>query len=206
MKLVDLTHLIDHEMPVYPNTLPPEITKPFTVIKDGFEETQLNIFSHVGTHIDAPRHMIRDGKSLDEYPIDQFIGPAKMIDINHFNEMDEATLINTFSSIDFVVLKTNKSEDWGSLDYFVYPIPKLEKLKILSQLKIKGIAIDAISVDALDPKSFSNHFFIFENEWIIIENLTDLGHLPKEFELHALPLKFNHSDGAPARVVAKFEE
>ncbi len=206
MKIVDLSHLINSEMPVYPGTKQPELMKAFTMIRDGFEETEINIYSHVGTHMDAPRHLISNGKTLDEYPIDSFIGSAKVVELDVFNQLSEEEVLSQFKGFDYVLFKTDSSEQCGALDYFVFQTPKHDLVKALCTLPIKGVGIDAISIDDFDSETFKNHHMLLSNEILIIENLTDLQHVPSEFEIIALPLKFDRSDGSPTRVVARFKE
>ena len=50
MKMLDLTHCITPEMPVYPGTEPPRLTAACTMERDGFRETLLEMYSHTGTH------------------------------------------------------------------------------------------------------------------------------------------------------------
>ena len=49
MKMLDLTHCITPEMPVYPGTEPPRLTAACTMERDGFRETLLEMYSHTGT-------------------------------------------------------------------------------------------------------------------------------------------------------------
>ena len=55
MKIIDLTHTISEDMPVYPGTEPPVLKPANTYEKDGFRETLLSLYSHTGTHVDPPR-------------------------------------------------------------------------------------------------------------------------------------------------------
>ena len=80
MKILDLTHLIEEAMPVYPETEPPKLTPSNTFEQHGFRETLLTMGSHTGTHMDAPAHMLRDGKTLDQFPADKYIGTAYVLD------------------------------------------------------------------------------------------------------------------------------
>ena len=73
MKILDLTHLIEEAMPVYPETEPPKLTPSNTFEQHGFRETLLTMGSHTGTHMDAPAHMLRDGKTLDQFPADKYL-------------------------------------------------------------------------------------------------------------------------------------
>ena len=80
MKAIDLTHIITEDMPVYPGTEPPKLTPANSYEKDGFKEPLLSLYTHPGTHIDPPAHIFPDGRTLDEFPPEQFIGKALVID------------------------------------------------------------------------------------------------------------------------------
>jgi len=86
-KLIDLTQLLNEKMLVYPDTTPPTFEVTNTVDRDGYREHHISMQSHTGTHIDAPRHILRDGRSLDKFPLDQFIGRAMVIDCRGRNEI-----------------------------------------------------------------------------------------------------------------------
>ena len=60
MKIIDLTHTISEDMPVYPGTEPPVLKPANTYEKDGFRETLLSLYSHTGTHVDPPAHLFAD--------------------------------------------------------------------------------------------------------------------------------------------------
>jgi kynurenine formamidase len=49
--------------------------------KDGRQASSYFISAHAYTHLDAPLHMIPDGKGIDAYPLDHFIGEAAVLDI-----------------------------------------------------------------------------------------------------------------------------
>ena len=57
MHVMDLTQTIGETMPVYPGTEQPKLTQTNTIEKDGFKETLLRMYSHTGTHMDAPAHI-----------------------------------------------------------------------------------------------------------------------------------------------------
>ncbi len=68
MKLVDLTHTVDASMPVYPGDPTPELKQTAFIGEHGYNEYCLHAGMHVGTHMDAPLHMIPDGAFMSEIP------------------------------------------------------------------------------------------------------------------------------------------
>ena len=74
MKVIDLTHTIREDMPVYPGTETPGLSPASSYEKDGFKETLLHMYSHTGTHMDPPAHLYEGRTTLDQFPADQFVG------------------------------------------------------------------------------------------------------------------------------------
>lgn len=199
-------------MPVFPGTEAPKIERAFTVDKNHFAEARLTMFSHVGTHMDAPAHMISGGKTLDAYAIDDFIGKACVLDFSKplvQNGEWEISLeqLKPYEGLveaaDFVFIYTGWSHKWGEEAYFKdFPALSVQGAKWLSEKDLKGIGTDAMSIDLMSTRTFPVHFVFMEKEMVIIENLTNVeALLGKVFTLHALPLKIDGSDGAPIRAV-----
>lgn len=80
MTVIDLTHTIREDMPVYPGTEPPRLTTACTVSQCGYRETLLHMYSHTGTHMDAPAHMMDGAPTLDSYGADRFVGRGYVLD------------------------------------------------------------------------------------------------------------------------------
>ena len=80
--LIDMTHTITPEIPIYPGTPVPALTPACTLTRDGFRETLLTLSSHTGTHMDAPAHLLQDGRTLDQMPMSQFSGRATVLDVS----------------------------------------------------------------------------------------------------------------------------
>ena len=86
MKVIDLTHTIQEEMPVFPGTEPPALMQAASCEEDGFREILLKLTTHTGTHMDSPAHIFPDGITLDQFPADQFMGRALVIDCRDLKE------------------------------------------------------------------------------------------------------------------------
>ncbi len=210
MQIVDLSHTIQPEMPVYPGTAPPELNVECTVEKDGFMETKLTLFTHTGTHIDCPAHIFEDGATTQTIDINDFCGKAMAINCSGLKTKQLITkqLLQKFTGTkplcDFLLLYTGYSEYWGTKKYF-HDFPTLDKnaLDWIISSKIKGIGIDAISVDPVGTNDLKNHKHLLSNEIVIIENLTNMQLiLNQRFYFSAFPLKIQNGDGSPVRAIA----
>jgi len=209
MDYVDLSHKISQAMPVYPGTEGPRIDHPFTIESHGFAESKLTLFSHVGTHMDAPKHMMAQGIGLEAFPVEQFIGKGIVLDCSKLEGKvigieDVRILKGRMEELAFVLIYTGWAKRWGSDGYYeTCPTLSVEAAEWLSQYPLKGIGIDAISIDTMETSTFPIHRIFMTKPMVIIENLRNLEYLIEGvFTLCALPLKFEDSDGAPIRAVA----
>ena len=80
LEVVDLTHAVRPDMPVFPGTQPPRLEDSYTIGRDGFAEKTLHLVSHTGTHIDAPGHILPGAPRLDAFAAGSFLGPGVVLD------------------------------------------------------------------------------------------------------------------------------
>jgi kynurenine formamidase len=217
-KIIDLTHTIAENMPMYPGTDAPTLNVVYNHDKYGFMETHISLCSHTGTHIDAPAHLYANGLTLDKYPIEQFVGKALVIDCRNLEKGETISMQllekkgSALYKADFILFLTGHSDLWGHHDYFVnFPIMSDEVVEWINCRKLKGIGIDApsfdpVTVDNLEQAAdeLRNHRAILKtNHTILLENLCRLEEIGNElFTLYALPLNTQNADGAPARIIA----
>lgn len=209
MKIIDLSHCIKENMPVYPGTEKPVLKEANTILKDGFRETLLRMYSHTGTHLDCPAHLFQDGLTTETMPIEAFAGKASVLDVREMKEgMIGLDIVKQFllehGTLEFLILFTGWEERWGKEDYFKdYPVLTQAAIEFLAKQKIKGIGMDTMSIDPMNDQYLPSHRIILKNKCIIIENLCNLEALAnKEFTFCAFPLKFTKGDGSPVRAVA----
>ncbi len=207
MPIFDLTHPIEPEMPVYPGDEQPAVTTTATIGQDGYQVRRLTLTTHTGTHLDAPAHLLPGGRTLDQFPVDHFQGPARVVDCRAVQ--GEITLVHleplaSLREAEFVLLLTGWARHWGTAAYFTgYPTLSAEAADWLAQLPIKGLGLDAISIDPPGSALLPNHRRFLAQNKVIIENLTHLDAIPGQVcHLYCLPLPLTAADGAPARVIA----
>lgn len=201
MPYIDLSQTFGPDMPAYPGDPKSELKQIATVEKDGFTDHQLNSGMHVGTHMDAPLHMIANGAKISQINPDKFFGIGKLIDARGQNQIGPELLTNIEAG-DIVLVLTGFGEKFQSPEYYYEKYPELteEFAKKAVELKIKLIGLDSPSPDRTP---YLVHKILLGDQILIIENLTNLELLlNKKFEVIALPLKLE-TDAAPARVIAK---
>jgi kynurenine formamidase len=209
MRIVDLSHEIKNDMPVWPGTAGPEFSELCTIARDGFAEQSICMSSHTGTHIDAPAHIIEGGDSLDRLDVGRFYGKGLLIDVR--DTADGAVtrdLLQPFSvqiaESDFVLLHTGWYRFWGLERYDRdYPVLTSEAASWIAGFPLKGIGIDAPSFDASGVDEYPVHRQLLGAGILLIENLANFHRLPVTgFSLSVFPLGIADAEACPVRAVA----
>jgi kynurenine formamidase len=206
MKYIDLTLTYKEGMRGFSS-------EPAKVLKDdGWNAQTLHLYSHAGTHMDAPLHFEVNSKTIDQYPVGRFFvdcwvvdlmpcGPKKLIGIEDLKEVaaniqpGEGLLFRTGWSA-FV----NQPEYRDGL-----PRISAELASWCVEKKVGLVGVEPPSVaDVNNMAELAEvHTILLEGDIIIVEGLANLEEITqKKVELIALPLKINSGDGAPCRVVA----
>lgn len=215
MKIIDLTHTISENMPVYPGTDGPKLEVANTYEKNGFKETLLTMFSHTGTHMDSPAHLFPQRTTLDSFKAEQFVGKAIIIDCSDLQAGQRISMKyiqavkEKADKAEFILFCTGWDKHWGTSSYFgEYPCITEEVADYLIKSDKKGVGMDTIGIDPILDESLTIHKkLLAEKDIVIIENLTSLDKVGNVlFTFCALPIKFENSDGAPIRAIAILEE
>ena len=214
MKVIDLTHTIKENMPVYPGTDTPKLIPASSYEKEGFKETLLQMYTHTGTHMDPPAHIFAGRTTLDQFPVDRFIGKALVIDCRDLEEGQTISMERIYKSgekvkkANFLLFNLGWDKRWGRENYFGdYPCIDEDVLNFIVSGNYKGIGFDVIGIDPIYDVNLTRHKRLFENcEIVNIENLKNLDLCGSDlFWFSCFPLKIENCDGSPIRAVAWFE-
>ena len=191
MEIIDLTHVIEPGMPVYPGTEPPSFEPANTYENNGFKETKISMYTHTGTHMDPPAHLYEGRTTLDAFPPGQFIGKALVIDCRSLSEGEAITIDHLKKTMPAAYKEFARTE---VLEYIIGG-------------DYKGIGFDVIGLDPIADDNLTRHKRLFESKDIVnIENLCNLDLCGSElFWFSCFPLKISDCDGSPVRAVAWFE-
>lgn len=204
MKYIDLTHTFVDNMPVFPGDPVTTLKQMTTIEKNGYTDHQLRTMMHVGTHMDAPLHMIPEGKYMSEIPVDHFTGPGVFIDARNRKQVDDDLLNGIFIAHGSIILVlTGMDKKYKTPEYDTAYPPLTESFaRAVVAAGVRIVGLDFINPDS--DESYPVHKILLSNEVLIIENLTHLESLIgiKDFEVIAFPMKL-HAEAAPVRVVAR---
>lgn len=200
MKLIDLSVPLNEKTPVYPGDQVMKIESGGVLEKDGYEDHSICVGTHVGTHVDAPSHMVGGGANLDQILLERLSGKGVYVKTGRNFTLDSIQGVSIQEG-DIVLFHTGMSELYHQPDYYEnYPAIPEELARYLVEKKVKMVGVDMCSVD---HEPFPVHRILLKENILVIENLTNLSALEgKEFRIYAFPIKLQ-LDGAPTRVVAE---
>ena len=178
----------------------------------GCNTTTLHLYSHAGTHVDAPHHFIDGARTMEALVLEKCVGPALVIDLTFLKPLDLITVEHLASYRDRVgpgarlLLKTGWSVHADLPDYRThFPRVSLELARWLAERKIALLGVEPPAVAGVsDPEELITvHRALLGAEIVIVEGLANLGALTQEeVTFIALPLKLEGGDGSPVRAIA----
>lgn len=222
-KLVDLTHTIDPTIPLWPGSDPFCMKIRFDYHEVGCRAAAYSMVAGTGTHMDAPAHFIKGGKTLDQFSLQELVVPVCVINVQHrVNDNPDYTLQpqdieawekqhGKIPASSVVIMNTGWAQRWPDLKSFLnedadgikhFPGFSVEACQVLLGRKIVGIGIDTFSLDPGNTKDFAVHYLMLEKDIYFIECLANLDQLPPVGAyIGSFPLKAAKAPEMPARVV-----
>ncbi len=222
-KVTDLTHTISAAIPAwdgkpdfelqtttdYPDCTPPNL----------FRIQKQTIGMSVGTHIDAPAHVIPGGRTVDQLTAEELVAECVVIDVSA--EADEHYVVMPAAIEKFekqygeipghalVVFYTGWSKRWEMPERYhnnhVFPSVHVDTAGILLKRNIAGLAIDTFSCDT-GASGFPVHQVVLGADKYLIENVANANLLPPTgAKAIALPMKIKGATEAPLRLVALWD-
>ncbi len=218
-EIIDLSLGLHDGMITYPTAVHHKFESSIVgrIAIEGRETRKFTMGSHCGTHVDAPRHFIADGKSIEDFDLNDLIGEALLIDFGVIEpgrvfepaDLEPYLLLIKKDGVRRILFRTDWSRFWNTKQYYKdWPYFSGQAMDLLIAANIKLIGIDFPSPDSAyfgDDCSMDspNHKKIFSSNIILVEYLTNLDKLkPGKVHLMVMPLKLLGFDGAPSRVSA----
>ncbi len=203
---IDCTHTIRPTMLMWPGDPQPAFTH-LRSQADGAPTTTtaVSLSAHTGTHVDAPRHLFPDGAGAAALPLDALCGRAWVADVRTTDGPGIAD-VDALPADDLrrVLWRTGAHRAWpgGPFDPGFAAL-SVEAAQRLVDRGIRLVGIDSFSVDPHESDDLPVHRILLGAGVVVLENLDLSGVCPGYYELIALPLKLDGSDGAPTRVIVR---
>lgn len=208
MRLYDVSLPISEDLPVWPGDPAVSLVMTSSILNgDKCNITQLQMGTHVGTHIDAPYHFLKDGATVDAIPIETFIGPCLVVELDSDTLIEKKDFLKcSLNGYSRILFKTKNSEQWAknitsfNTDYVALGI---EAAQYLVEINTLLIGIDYLSIESFQSDDNPVHKLLLKNNITILEGLNLSDVKAGVYELICMPLKLQGNEGAPARVLLR---
>ncbi len=193
MKIIDISQEI-FNCKVFPGDNSPKRNIVSSMEKGSmYNLTEFYMCAHNGTHIDAPFHFYKEGKTVDKIPLENFIGKCFVTFFTGDITEEDAKII----------VEKAKSQDKDSAKRILIggkAVVTLEAAKAFSKEELLLIGNESQTVGPEDAPA-KVHLELLKNEVVLLEGIRLNGVEEGVYLLNALPINLGGSDGAPCRAV-----
>ncbi len=175
---------------------------------DDFSLSALALSSHAGTHLDSPAHLLKNGWTLDRYPLRRFILPAQVISVDDKSSEESVQVsalwnlkINPGEALLFRTGNSSRSllQNPVFSEKFVYLSEEAARFCVAKGVSLIGI--DCLSMDGYGGTSSPVHRLLLENDVLILEGIDLEAVSPGRYLLICLPIRIKDAEAAPARAI-----
>lgn len=199
LELIDISMSIEEKMPVYKGNkdLKPE----FKLMRDhqsgDVYQTRVAIDMHTGTHIDAPLHMIKNGKGIESFGMQNIFSDCQVLDLTTVTDKISARdlMKHNIEQGQYVLFKTRNSFE-ERIKNFIYLAE--DGAEYLLEKGIKGVGIDTPGIER-DQTGHPTHKKLLGNGIFIVEGLMLNEIAAGKYMLLVVPIKIKGVEAAPAR-------
>lgn len=168
--------------------------------------THLSMSAHTATHMDAPRHFIADGQTMEQMPMEAVIGRCRVIEMKSRSQISAKELQSLrLRRGERVLFKTRNSARSWKMDEFDKDFVSIRQdaAAYLVEREVMTVGVDYLSIGGFEKDGVETHQIMLGAGIWVIEGL-DLSKVkPGSYDLICLPLKIIGADGAPCRVVLR---
>lgn len=208
MKIHDITMDVEPGMLYWRDGKPPEVISVYR-LADGAESevSRWLIGAHTGTHIDAPRHFVADGLTVDALPLEIFVGPVRVVDVASQGDapitaqtvseakLDGATrVLFRTSNSEKRMVKREFSSHWVGITQ--------DGAQALVDAGVKLVGIDYVTIESADQTDkWPTHHILCGAGVVILEGAKLLSISDGTYFMCCLPMRLKGSEAAATRTI-----
>ena len=217
MKLIDLSQPLYDGAPNCPAHPAVKVEIIATHERDGWRVEHLSLASHTGSHVDAPLHKLAGAPSLDDIPLESWVGPAYIADLRGIapNAPIGAEMLAQKLPADLsnriVLLATGWGDKRAKTEEWLHDSPLLapDGAQWLVDRGVRGVGIDHYSIGgSREPVNSHTHTVLLSAGVWVVEELrfpAEVFNLPQPVKFWSLPINFRGFTGAFCRPVIVVE-
>jgi arylformamidase len=168
--------------------------------------THLSMSVHTGTHMDAPRHFLPDGITMEKMPMEPVIGRCRVIEFEVEDQItaDDLKKLRLLSGQRLLFKTRNSARSWTMKEFDKDFISiRSDAAQVLADLKIMTVGVDYMSIGGYGKDVVETHQIMLGAGIWVIEGLNLSEIKPGYYDLICLPVKIEGADGAPCRAVLR---
>lgn len=202
-KFIDITTTFKSNMPLWPSSEPFK----FQVLRNHEEHnvqvSKIEMNLHTGTHVDSPKHFVREGVDIADMDLSQFMGDVLVVDCPNVSKIDQSVVVdlNLPQNLKKIIFKTSNSTNKSDKFNEHYVALTTDAANWLSKRGIELIGIDAPSIELYHGRDYVTHQVLLKQNMAILEGLNLAEVNPGNYYLIALPLKIQDAEASPVRAI-----
>jgi len=154
---IDITVPLKEGMAIWPGDVTIKIERRRSMDRgDAANNSAISLGVHTGTHMDAPKHFIKDGRSIDKLPLETSVGPARVIEIkDKISIKPEELKQHNIKKGERILFKTVNSPRCWQTDAFVndFVFVTRDAAQFLVDAGVILVGVDYLSVGSpMDPE------------------------------------------------------
>jgi arylformamidase len=211
---LDLSHCITESLSRIPFFPQPHICQINKIPEHRANVTEIHMVVHHGTHVDAPRHFIADGPTMDQVPIERLYGAGVIwrFDKSDYGVIDVDDLERATPRMrvgDIVLIDSGRGRHINTETYMRHASRAGDAAAWLVKQGAKIVAVDFPTPDLATNRrppdfAFPVHYTLLSQGILIAEHVTNLDALAgRRAEIMFCGLNIAGSDGAPVRALAR---
>ncbi len=206
-KWIDVSLPLTPSLVHWPGQLGLRVRMVETIKKNGCEVRDFSLSSHIGTHIDAPRHFVEGAGSVDAIDFEKLIGRTLVVLVRPRKGLEILPTdipIKQWKGVERIFFKTIDAKKLhGKLFTDQYYSLNIETAKLLVRKGVKLVGMSYLSVEKKGNVGHPVHTTLLKAGIVVIEGV-DLSRVsPGSYDCIALPLRLKGFDGSPARVLLR---
>lgn len=203
MSLIDLTHPLASGVAGYPGDPGARFYVAHDHSEAGYHVTDLHLGSHVGTHIDAPLHVMPHADDVAEVSLTKLVGPARMVELGPVAPRAAIGLsdVGGFRPGERVLLRSGWASRFGTDEYHAdFPELGEDLIHAAAEARVALLGIEQPSIR--HTRGVELHQVLLSAGVALIEGLQLSALTEEHFLLACLPLRLPGADGSPVRAIA----
>lgn len=168
--------------------------------------THISMSAHTGTHMDAPRHFIADGRTMEQMPFEAVIGRCRVYELDCEDQItaDDLKKLRLVPGQRVLFKTRNSTRSWAMNEFDKdFVSIRQDAAQYLVEQQVMTVGVDYLSIGGFNKDGVETHQIMLGAGIWVIEGLNLAEISDGYYELICLPIKLEGADGAPCRVVLR---